>query len=424
MNEAEVKDEVSILSPSRRQIKVEIEASEVENEYQKILVHYISRAKIPGFRKGHAPRELVKKTFNSDIWHEVYDNLIPRSLEKSLKAKRLTPLGTPKIIKLSHNENEPLRFTAEFEVMPDFDLPEYDKIQVDRVETEVKAEDVEKAVEELRQRSMEYVPVEGRGVVDGDYVVIEIQGKDVRTKKLMPAEKGVVLAGNKDNEPGLNEALKSMNIGETKLFNVSYPEDYNHKNLAGKQVEYRITVKEIKEKKLPSTDEDFIRNLGNYADLNELKEKIKSELITVREREARSKMAREILRAIAARTKIDLPDILVETETLSIVNKTLENFPGSPVSPENLEKIKQEARKQAIENLTHHLILEKIADREGIKVSEEEIREEVSKIAIENRLSPEAVEDYIKKENRKDDLVHNLLFRKSVDFLLRKVIIA
>jgi trigger factor len=166
------------LSPSRKQIELEIPDEEYRREYEKVLGDYAARAKLDGFRQGHAPRERIKALFDHDIRHDVYDVLIPRVLEEELRALRLSPVNVPELKDLKHEDGQPVRCTAAFEVMPDFELPDYRSVRVERKAVKVEDADVDKALEDIRARAAEYVPVAGRGVADGDYAVVEMQGRD------------------------------------------------------------------------------------------------------------------------------------------------------------------------------------------------------------------------------------------------------
>src|SRR5512143_2187322 len=229
MNEHARQSRLTDLSPSRKEIELEIPDAEFAQEYERVLGDYAAKAKLDGFRKGKAPREQVKALFDHEITHDVYDALIPRVLEEELGALRLKPVNVPELKDLKHEPGQTLRATAVFEVLPDFDLPDYRAVQIQKKPVEVTDADVDKALEELRARAAEFVPVEGRGVADGDFAAVEMQGRDQKTKRLLPVEKAVVLAGHAENEPALNETILGMTPGEERSFEVSYPKEHANK---------------------------------------------------------------------------------------------------------------------------------------------------------------------------------------------------
>ena len=425
MNESGRQSRLTEVSPSRREISLEIPEVEVKQEYEKILGEYVVKAKLDGFRRGHAPRERVKALFDHEIRHDVYDALIPRVLEEELRSLGLNPVNVPVLKDLKHEEGQPLRCVAAFEIIPEFDLPDYRTVRVKSRKAEVSGEDIAKALEDLRARAAEYVPVEGRGVGSGDYVVVEMQGRDQRTKRLLPIEKAVVLAGHAENEPALNENLEGMTPGEERSFEVAYPKEHANRRVAGKQIVYDLKVRELKEKRLPALDDEFAKSLGVPEGLEELRAKVRKEILEGRERAARNETASEVLTGIADKIALELPESIVEEETIAVLRRLLQGARDRRIAPEAVEGLKAEARRQAVDHLRNHLILEKIAKKEGLAVTDEEVQEEIRSLAAANRVSEAALGEMIRRdEHRREELMESLLFRKAVDFLMKTSIIS
>ena len=411
------------ISPSRKEIELEIPPDEVRKEYEKILGEYAGKVKLSGFRKGHAPRDMVRSLFEHDIKHDVYDSLIPRVLEEELRGLRLNPVNVPVLRDLKHEEGQPLRCTAAFEVLPEFELPDYRTIQVRGQTSEVGEEDVDKVLEDIRARAAEYVPVEGRGVGDGDYAVVEMQGRDRRTNRFLPVEKAVVLAGHAENEPALNEKIKGMKAGEDGAFEVLYPKEHPNRRVAGKDIAYNLKVREVKEKKVPELNDEFARTVGTLEGLKDLREKVRKELVEAREKAGRNETASAVLAEVAKRVSLELPESVVEQESLAVLKRFLSASRDRRIAPEALEGLKVQARRQAEDHLKNHLILEKIAKKEGFGVTEEEIQAEIRDLAQANHVSEPYLADMLKREDRREELVETLLFRKTVDFLVKTAII-
>jgi len=413
------------LSPSRKEIELEIPDDEFGREYERVLGEYAAKAKLDGFRRGRAPRERVKALFDHDIRHDVYDALIPRVLEEELRALRLKPVNVPELKDLKHEPGQPLRATAVFDVLPDFELPDYRTVQVRKKPAVVADADVDKALEDLRARAAEYVPVAGRGVADGDYAVVEMQGLEAKTKRRLPVEKAVILAGHAENEPALNEKIIGMTPGEERTFEVVYPKEHANKRVAGKDIVYSLKLRELKEKKLPALDDEFAKSLGAGDGLAALKDKVRQELLAARERASQNEAASEVLKAIAEKVTLELPESAVEQETLAVLRRLLSAYRDHGVAPEALEVLRTEARRQAVEHLKNHLILEKIAQKEGFQVSEEEVQAEIRSLARANNVQEAALADMIRRdESRREEMVENLLFRKTVDFLMKNAIMS
>jgi len=423
MSEQETKARLIDLGPSRKEIALELPASEVEREYGEVLAGYAARVKLPGFRKGHAPRDMVRNLFDHDILHDVYDAVIPRAVDAELKARGLVPVNVPEVRDLKHEHGRPLTCTVAFEVLPNFELPDYRSIHVPDEPAAVDEAEVRKALEDIQARAAEFVPVSGRGVGEGDYVVVEMQGRELRSKRLLPVEKAVVLAGHAENEPALNETIKGQAVEERRLFKVAYPRDHANRRVAGREVEYTLKVAEIKEKKLPALGDEFAKSVGNYAGLDDLREKLRKELVEAKERGRRNATASAVLREIGERVSLELPESIVDQETVSVLRRMLSSARQGRVPPEALEGLKAQARTQAVEHLKNHLILEKIARQEGLEVTEEEFAEEVRALARANGVPEKALGEIIAKENRRGEIEETLLFRKTVDFLVKSAII-
>lgn len=411
------------ISPSRKEIDLEVPVDEFQREYETVLSEYTAKVKLPGFRRGRAPREMVRKMFDHDIKHEVIETLVPRVLRQELRSLGLNPVTVPVLRDIRHEDGQPLACTASFEVLPDFELPDYRSIRVKPKPVEVTDKDVDAALEEIQARAAEYVPVEGRGVRDGDYVVIEMQGRDAKTRRLLPVEKAVVLAGHPENEPGLNERLIGMAPGEERAFEVSYPGDHPTKKVAGKTISYTLRVKGIKERRLPALDDEFARSMGQAADLNDLRAKVRQGLQAARERAARSAAVSEVLGKIASQLTVELPETLVEQETLAVLKRLVSEAGAGGISKERFEGLKEEARRRAVDQMRNRLVLERIAKAEGLQVEEADVRQEVQRLARENQVSEPAMEEFLSREGRREELVETLLVRKTVDFLARSAII-
>ena len=245
-----------------------------------------------------------------------------------------------------------------------------------------------------------------------------------RTKRLLPVEKAVVLAGHAENEPALNEKIIGMTPGEERSFEVVYPKDHANKRVAGKDIVYSLKVREIKEKKLPGLDDEFAKSLGSPEGLAALRDKVRQELLAARERASQNETASEVLKAIGDKVTLELPESVIEQETLAVLRRLLSAYRDRRIPPEAVESLKAEARNQAVEHLRNHLILEKIAQKEGLTVGEEEVQEEIRSLAKANNVSESVLGEMIRRdEHRREEMVENLLFRKTVDFLMKMAII-
>ncbi len=411
------------INECNHELKVEIPVDEVNKEFEKTLKSFINSAKIKGFRPGRAPKDVVKNMYYSEIKQSLINSLAPEVIKEELKKLKVVPVTSPVITDVSFEEGKPLKLTAHYELWPEFKLPEYKKIKIKKKKKSVSDEDVNKSLEELRERSAQYIPVEKRGVADNDYVMIEVKGKDSKTKKLLPTEKTYVLAGHKDNEKSLNENLFGMKANEKKNFLVNYEKNHPNKKIAGKEIEYSLLVISVKEKKLPKINDEFSKEVGKFESLKDLKAEIKKEMSNARENSAKRETSDEIIQKIAEKVNFDLPESIVQQETLANLRRFQESRPNQKFNKEEIKKVQEDAKKNAERNIKNHLILNKITEKENLEVSEVEINEELKEISKANNVSLPKVVDSVNKSGKKQELKQNLLLKKAVDFLVENAII-
>lgn len=418
-----MKSNIKVLSGCKREIELEIDADEVMKEFNRIIVQYSSQARIRGFRPGKVPRDIIKQKFYPELKESLINSLVPKALNNEFKVQNINPVGMPVVNDLNFKEGEPLRLKAQFEVWPEFQLPEYKRIKVKQKKIEVSPKEIEHSLEDLRARSAEYVPVEGRGVADGDYVAVELKGKDLETNKSLPLEKGVILAGHQDNEEILNKNLMGSKPGDEKSFTIEHDKDHQNKRLAGKMIEYIMKVISIKEKKLSELDDEFAKGLGDFKSLKDLKDKIEKEIVSTKEKASRNEMAEEIIKKISDKLTVELPESLVEQEQLAVTKRLLSSRPQQNLSKEELDQLKKEGKRKAEQNLKNHLILQNIAEKEKLEVKDQELQEEFKRIAQVNNLAVARVIESFNKEGRREELRSNLVLKKTVDFLVDNAII-
>ena len=418
-----MQENIKKISECKREIEVEIPADEVMQEWDRVVAQFASKAKIKGFRPGRAPIDMIKRMYHADMQDTLINNLVPGALSKELTEKNITPVGRPVISDLHFKEEEPLRFKAMVEIWPEIHLPEYKGIKIKSKRITVTEKEIEESLEELRTKSAEYVPVEGRGVVDGDYVVAEIKGKNIKTKKFLPTEKVVILSGHQDNEAVLNQNLIGLSPGEQARFTIAYKKEHENKKLAGQEIEYDLKIESIKEKTLPDIDDDFAKDLGDYKNLKDLKTKLREQLHASKKSSKRREMAQEIIKKISDQMSLELPESVIEQEYTALLNRQLSSLPQQSLSQDALSSLQEDIRKRAVQNINNHLILSKIAEKEKLKVSEEEITEEMKSIAKTHNVPLARVIEGFNREGQKEELKDNLLIRKTVDFLVESAII-
>ncbi len=411
------------VSDSKWEIEIEIPEAETAEEMKRITAQYSSRAKVRGFRPGKAPEEIIKRMYYPDIKETLINSLVPKALNKELKERNIVPAGQPIVTDLHFREGEPLRFKAKVDVWPELHLPEYKNIRVKKRKASVSEKELNESLEELRLKSAQYTPVEDRGVVDGDYVVAEIKGQDTKTKRFLPTEKVVVLAGHPENEEILNQNLLGLKPNDQCKFTIRYQKDHKNKKLAGREINYDLKIESIKEKMLPEIDDDFAKDLGDYKNLDDLKTKLKDQLLESKKKGLRREMAEEIIKEISEKMALELPESVIEHEYNAQLNRRLSAVSQQDLSKVDLECLKKNVRESAVQNIKNHIILKKIAEKEKLEVTEEEITEEMKAMARSHNVPLARVVESINKEGKKEELKENLLLKKTVDFLVKSAII-
>jgi len=417
------KTTVRQINDCKREIELEISTEEVTKEFDRAVRNFAKRAKIKGFRPGKAPEHIIKQMYFPEIRESVVNSLAPKALNKQLKEHNLIPLGNPIIHQLNFEEGKPLQMTAQFEVWPEFELPNYRNIPIEEKKPSVSEKEIDNALEDLLQKSAEYTPVEGRAVRDEDYVIAEIKGKDTRTNKLLPTEKVVILAGHPENEQALNENLRGLKQDAQTNFHVKYDKDHTNKKLAGKEIDYTLKVLSIKEKTFPELNDEFAKGLGEFNDLKELRAEARKQILAAKKEDSEREMADEIIQTIADKVSFGLPESVVEQEYLAIMQRFLSSRQSQDMSREEAEKLKEEAKKQAEQKLKKHLILTKIAEKEKIEIKLEDIEEEFKAIAKANNMPLAQVRVQIDKEGHREEIENRAQLKKTVDFLLKNAII-
>jgi trigger factor len=424
-----MKTELKELSPTRKQIDIEIEAEAVRAVYDRVSDQYAKQANVPGFRPGHAPRGVVRSRFKEQIRSEVLRDLIPNAVQAAIDEHQLAPLGEPEL-NLENNEGldqlgqKPISFNIGVEVLPEVELGKYKGLEAARRTRPVKDDDVDRVIEQLRENSASLQPVEDRGAELGDTVTASFHGKFINEPDAEPinVDEVDVVLGGQGVVPAINENLTGIKPDEEKTFLVDYPADFSSKGLAGKQVEYTVKVNAVRLKELPELDDEWAQSLGDEVEsLDQLREKVRSDLETQAKDESEGKVRTDILRQLVDAHQFELPERLVEHQTEHRFESVVRDMIGHGVDPRNpeldWEKARSSIREQAVYDLRSSLLLERIADEEKIEVSDQEIEDEITAVAAASRQTPEQVRAVLTKQGGERSIAGRLRNRKALDFL-------
>lgn len=407
-----------------RELKIEVPTEAVERETQRVTREFVRLARLPGFRPGKAPAELVRRRFWDDIRSEVLHALIPASLEDAFREKNLKPVGRPAIDDLEFEPAKPLRFKATFEVLPDITLADYRGLEIEPARIELADSDLEQELEALREQAATYVPVEERAAQNGDTVVTHLMGIVTAPEEQRPPivlDDVMVHLGAESTLEAFNEALMGAGPGDEHKFSVTYPQDYPEASLAGRTVGFTARVKDVKRKELPALDDDFARQVGDYQDLDDLKAKLRQRLEEARARREQELTRQRLLDALLARHDFPVPEALVERQLDVRLERQVRALMAQGLDPRRVDvdwgRVRRAAREPALRESKLALLLDRIAAKENIEVSEEDVSRELERLAPQSRESPEALRARLTREGGLDRIKNAIRSEKVVEFL-------
>ena len=409
----------------KKDLVIEIPADVVERELEKITAQYRRLARLPGFRPGHAPASLVRTHFRTDIRNEIVQSLLPKAFENAVKEQKLSVVGTPNFEDLKFDDHQPLSCKASFEVLPDFELKDSKGLEVEEDAAEVTDSDVNGALEDLRQRSATLTVVEGEPAAEGEFLTVSYRGWNPGEPAAKPREvkDAVVHIGGRGTVAEFSENLKGAKVGDTREFDVTYPESFGEKTLAGKTLRYHVKVEGIKRRVVPPVDDELAKSASDFQTLDELRKHLREDLEMAAVRDAEMKTKEKILEKLLEMHEFPVPETLVEGQVQRKFERALAGLIAQGIDPRSVNadwaKIKQDSRPEAEKDTRAALILEKIADAEKIEVSAEELDEAIRKRADAAREPPAQLKTRLTRDGGLDKLRSSLRSQKALDTIYR-----
>jgi trigger factor len=409
----------------KRELELEIPADNVQKATEKIARDLARVARVPGFRPGKAPVTLIRRRFAEDIQGEVVQSLVPEYLEKALDEKKLIPVTRPEVDKVEFKEGEPLRFRAVFEVLPEFELGDYKGVEVQVDAAETGDAQIDKSIEELRERAATYIPVEGRPAKDGDYVLIKLIGTPEGGGDPVQADNILCHLGAEETLDSFNENLRGASPGETKQFRSAYPADYPDQKLAGRTYDYTVDVQGIKEKKLPELNDEFAKDAvgegGGVATLTELRKKIHENLEAAKEQQRTAQAREKILEALVKRHAFPVPEALVEGQMDVRLERVVRSLAAQGVDPRAVNvdwvSLRRRQRDRAVDDVKAELLLDRIATAEKIEATDEDVEKEIATLAERSGESATAIRARLTKQGALDRMKSKLRSDKTIEWL-------
>jgi len=405
----------------RRELELEIPAEDVSKATERVAKEIARVARVPGFRPGKAPVSLIKRRFADDIKGEVLQSLVPEKVEKAVAEQRLSPVSQPQVDKLDFNEGQPLKFRAIFEVLPEFDLGKYKGLDIEMPAMEVTDDNVNKALEETRERAAAFAPVEGRAVENNDFVQLKLAGAPEGGGDPIQADNVMCHVGAEETMQPFNENLLGAIVGDHKTFDVDYPADYPDAKLAGKKFHYDADVTAIKVKKLPELNDDFAKDVSDATTLDELKKKVRESLEHEREHRRKDLQREKIIFELVKGHDFPVPESLVEHQKDVRLERVVRSLAQQGVDPRavNLDwvSLRQRQEDRAKDDVKAELIIDRIASTENIDVTEEDVRRELEHLGSHSNESVDAIRARLTKQGALDRMKAKLRSDKTLDWL-------
>lgn len=411
---------MALVEGCKHELEISIPAGDVALETGKVSEGFREKAHLKGFRAGKAPLSLVRRSFESEIRQKVLENLIPRFLDARVKEENLRMVGSPNIVDVHFHEGEELRFKAEFEVFPDFELAEYRGVETPYAEPVVSAEDVDKRIEEIRESKATYANEDPRPLVDGDFAVVSLDSLSGTDEPIRSDEVQVEIGG-KDTMPGFTENLTGAQPGDEKEFEVKYPDDYGREQLAGRTVRFRVGVKGVRRKEKPDLNDEFAQDLGDFRTVDELKEAVKKSLFSQSQADAVRKAKDKLVDKLVDTNEFAVPLAFVEHQLDNRVEQRVNALTQQGIDVKALHvdwrAMRETMREAAVREVRASLILGRVAEREAIGATNHEVDQEVERIARQEREPVAAVRKKLMSNGALDRIASHIATEKTLNFL-------
>ena len=404
----------------KHELEIVVPVDDIDRETDRVVADIQQKAKLPGFRPGKAPASLIRTKFSKQVREDVLEHLLPKYFKQKVEEEHLEVVGRPNVKDVHFHVGEPLRFKAEFEVAPEIELKDYRGVTIHYSEPQVSDEDIAKRLEDIREQKAQFVNAEPRAVVDGDHAVVTLDSVSGVDQPIHQDE--VVLhVGDPDTMPGFSEALRGMSPGEEKEFEVTYPEDFGQERLAGKTVRFLAKLTTIRTKELPELNDDFAQDLGDYHTLDEVREAVRKAIFHEREFGAQQKAKDQLIDKLIEAHEFPVPEAYIERQIDSQLENQFRELAERGIDPAKLKidwlKVKEAQRPKALHDVKASLLVDKIAEREAIAPTNDEVDAEVQKIAKQQREPVAAVRKKLQKDGILSRIAYQIRSNKTLNFL-------
>ncbi len=411
---------MALVEGVKHSLEISVSVSEVEQETERVVSEIQKKVKLPGFRPGKAPVSLVKSRFGGEIRQDVLEKVVPKAFRAAVAKDHLEVVGTPDISDVHFHEGEPLKFKADFEVAPTFELGDYRGIVVNYTEPEVSDEDITKRLNEVREQKAEYVNEDPRPLADGDYAMVSLESLGGVSPKIQQDEI-MLKIGDESTMAAFTENLRGVAPEDSREFDVTYPADYERKNLQGRTVRFRAEVKAVRRKELPELNDEFAKDLGDYQTLDEVKEMVRKSIQREREMRAQDAAKHQLIDKLVDAHEFPVPSVYVDRQIEINLENQLRTLAAQGIDPKSIKldwnKVRETQKPKATRDVRASLLLDKIGERESIAATQEEVDKEVQRIARQQREAVAVTRAKLQKEGALGRIAASIRTEKTLNFL-------
>lgn len=425
-----VKVEIKKQKENEMNFKIEIDKSKVNEKLNKVYNDASYQVKIPGFRKGRIPKNILNLHLGKDYFYDkTTEELIPECYLEAIKKIEIKPINQPEIKVIQIEEDKPLIFEATVQVIPEVKLGSFDKISVKKEDIKVTKTDLNNEIKRIQESLAKLKVVKDRKAKEGDFLVVDsegsIEGKVVEGSKV---EKQIIHLG-KNIPPEFNKKLEGSSAGDKKEIKILVPNDVKDKKTAGKEIIYKVKIIEIKEKELPELNEDFIKTMGNYKTLDDFKKDVKDKLEKQVEMVNKNSYESKLLEKVTEICEVKVPEVLIKREVEYMMKSLEDDLKAKKLSLQDYyktikndeEKVKKEYEIVAEKRIKQELVFDKISQVENLQVNEKEVKDKIKTIAEEMKQDPLKVEATFKKNNNLDGIKESIKREKVINFLSKQI---
>lgn len=422
--------QVENLEKNMAKLTIEVPAEELEKALNAVYQKQKNSISIPGFRKGKVPRAMVEKMYGAGIFYEDAANmLMQQNYPSAVDESGIDIVSRPTVDIVQIEKGKSFIFTAEVAVKPEVTLGKYMGVTVTKIDTSVSEEEVEEALNKERENNARTITIEDRAVAEGDTAVIDFEGfVDGEAFDGGKGEDYSLEIGSHSFIDTFEDQLVGKNVGDDVEVNVTFPEQYQATELAGKPAVFKVKIKELKGKELPELDDEFAQDVSEFDTLAEYKEDLKKQLQEKKEEEAKRTKEEEAVQKIVDKSKMDIPEAMIDTQCESMLEEFAQRIAQSGLTMEQylqfsgmtIEKLQEQVRPEAITRIKNSLVLEQIAKEENIEVSDEDVDAEIEKMAANYGMEADKLKEYM-GDAEKDSLKNELAVTKAVELIMDNV---